>query len=84
MKILTIADIVVPALCGEFDANRFKGIDLILSCGDLPSYYLEYVVSLLDAPLFFVHGNHDNITPPIAAGAPNQGGEPVALKVPGQ
>jgi len=28
-------------------------IDLVLACGDLPFYYLEYVASLLDAPLFF-------------------------------
>jgi hypothetical protein len=33
--------------------------ELILACGDLPSYYLEYIVSLLDRPLYYVHGNHD-------------------------
>lgn len=33
--------------------------DLVLSCGDLPFDYLEYVVSRLDVPLLYVPGNHD-------------------------
>lgn len=35
-------------------------IDLLLSCGDLPYSYLEFLVTNLD-PLhaFYVHGNHD-------------------------
>jgi Icc-related predicted phosphoesterase len=31
----------------------------VLSCGDLPFDYLEYLVSRLDVPLFYVPGNHD-------------------------
>ena len=38
---------------------------LILACGDLPYYYLEYIVGLLDVPLFYVHGNHDKVVAPI-------------------
>jgi Icc-related predicted phosphoesterase len=34
-------------------------VDLILGCGDLPYYYLEYIVSMLDKPMYYVHGNHD-------------------------
>jgi hypothetical protein len=33
--------------------------DLVLSCGDLPFDYLEYLVSRLDVPLLYVLGNHD-------------------------
>ncbi len=33
--------------------------DLVLSCGDLPFDYLEYLVSRLDVPLLYVPGNHD-------------------------
>ena len=33
--------------------------DLILGCGDLPAYYLDYLVSKLDVPLYAIHGNHD-------------------------
>ena len=39
--------------------------DLVLSCGDLPFDYLEYLVSRLDVPLLFVPGNHDpSLVPP--------------------
>jgi Icc-related predicted phosphoesterase len=37
----------------------FKDTDLVISCGDLPYYYLESVSEILGAPLFFVRGNHD-------------------------
>jgi Icc-related predicted phosphoesterase len=61
MRILTISDKVEPVLYGPYIRERVGKIDLILACGDLPSYYLEYIVGLLDAPLYFVHGNHDKV-----------------------
>ena len=33
--------------------------DVVVSCGDLPFDYLEYMVSRLDVPLVYVPGNHD-------------------------
>ena len=37
----------------------------MLSCGDLPFDYLEYLVSRLDVPLLYVPGNHDpSLVPP--------------------
>jgi Icc-related predicted phosphoesterase len=33
--------------------------DFIVSCGDLPFDYLEYLVSTLNVPLLYVPGNHD-------------------------
>ncbi len=33
--------------------------DLVVSCGDLPFDFLEYLVSRLDVPLLYVPGNHD-------------------------
>jgi Icc-related predicted phosphoesterase len=35
-------------------------VDLVVSCGDLPPDYLEYVVSMLNKPLVYVPGNHDS------------------------
>ena len=32
---------------------------MILACGDLPSYYLEYLLNSLNVPLYYVPGNHD-------------------------
>ena len=59
MRILTVSDKVEPVLYGPYIRERVGQIDLILACGDLPYYYLEYIVSLLDRPLYYVHGNHD-------------------------
>lgn len=64
MRILTVSDKIEPVLYGPYLRERVGKIDLILGCGDLPGYYLEYIVGLLDAPLFFVHGNHDRPAAP--------------------
>ena len=59
MKILTVSDSVEPVLYDHFDGERFSGVNLILSCGDLPPEYLSFLVHALDAPLYYVKGNHD-------------------------
>ncbi len=59
MRVLTVSDKVEPVLYGPYIRERVGKIDLILACGDLPYYYLEYIVGLLDRPLYYVHGNHD-------------------------
>src|SRR3954452_17065103 len=33
--------------------------EIVLSAGDLPWHYIEYVASCVDAPVVFVPGNHD-------------------------
>ena len=59
VKILAVADQVVELLCGPGVGQRFGDVDLVVSCGDLPYDYLEYLVTLLNVPVFFVRGNHD-------------------------
>jgi len=39
--------------------------DLIVSCGDLPFDYLEFLVTSLGVPLVYVPGNHDPNVKPI-------------------
>jgi uncharacterized protein len=58
IKILAIADQVVPQLELVEIPERFRDVDLILSCGDLPFDYLEYLVSRFNKPLYYVYGNH--------------------------
>ena len=58
MKILGLSDIEVPAVYSQHITERFNDIDLVVSCGDLPAVYLEFVVSMLDLPLYYVQGNH--------------------------
>lgn len=59
MKILTVSDIVVAELTGRFDVRPFDGLDLVLSCGDLPPEYLTSLRERLNVPLYYVRGNHD-------------------------
>lgn len=63
MRILTVSDKIEPVLYNRYIRERVGEIDLVLGCGDLPEYYLEYIVSLVDAPLYYVHGNHDQPQP---------------------
>ncbi|HEX8967476.1 MAG TPA: metallophosphoesterase [Chloroflexota bacterium] len=58
-KILAVSDEVDSRLYGNRGTRARSGPDLILSCGDLPAYYLDYLVSTLDVPLYAIHGNHD-------------------------
>jgi Icc-related predicted phosphoesterase len=59
LKILAITDQVVDSLHSPNVVRRFGEVDLIISCGDLPYDYLDYIVTMLNKPMYFVHGNHD-------------------------
>jgi Icc-related predicted phosphoesterase len=59
MKILVVSDKVNHYLYSEGIKQCCKEVNFILSCGDLPFDYLEYIVTMLNKPLFYVFGNHD-------------------------
>jgi uncharacterized protein len=59
LKILFISDRVEPLLHGPSLTAYAKGVGAVVSCGDLPFDYLEYVVTVLGAPVYYVLGNHD-------------------------
>jgi Icc-related predicted phosphoesterase len=60
MKILTISDNVLPQLENSTNLERqYQGAEAVISCGDMPAPYLEYITSVLNLPLFYVRGNHD-------------------------
>lgn len=60
MKILLISDSIIDHIHSSSIAERMKDIDFVISCGDLPNYYLEYIVTMLNKPLFYVMGNHSS------------------------
>jgi Icc-related predicted phosphoesterase len=60
VKILAVSDQVVNAVYNGHIEKRFGDIDLAVSCGDLPYSYLEFIVTMLSVPCFYVHGNHDH------------------------
>ena len=62
MKILLLADHEEKILWDDWSeetAEQFSDIDLILSAGDLDADYLEFLVTMLNVPLVYVNGNHD-------------------------
>ena len=58
MKILCISDQIDPQIYSPRIKERFADVDVILSAGDLPLDYLDFIISSLNKPLFFVFGNH--------------------------
>ncbi len=58
-RILAVSDRVEPRIYGPGIRNVAANIDFVAACGDLPYYYLEYIISTLNRPLYYVHGNHD-------------------------
>jgi Icc-related predicted phosphoesterase len=59
VKILAVSDQVVERVYSLVNSGHFKSVDLIIGCGDLPYTYLEYIVTVLSVPLYYVPGNHD-------------------------
>ncbi|MFO8034618.1 MAG: metallophosphoesterase family protein [Candidatus Bipolaricaulota bacterium] len=59
MKVLVVSDAVSPVVYEEKAHKRFAEVEMVFSCGDLPYDYLEFIVTALNVPLLYVHGNHD-------------------------
>ncbi len=75
-KVLSVSDKTVPIIYSPQIRNRFKDVDLLIGCGDLDYYYLEFIVSSLDVPLYYVRGNHDKVVEysgPVQRTAPGGG-----------
>jgi len=58
MKILCVSDQIDPLIYTNSIKQRYADVDIILSAGDLPMDYLDFIVSTLNKPMFFVFGNH--------------------------
>lgn len=58
MEVLSISDKVVDFIFSPACKTSFSNVDFVISCGDLPYYYVEYVQNGLGRDVFFVRGNH--------------------------
>ncbi len=59
MKLLCISDRVERLLYGP-NLNAYAAdVEAVVSCGDLPFAYLEYIITFLGVPVYYVLGNHD-------------------------
>ena len=59
IKILTVSDVVDPALHQRAGNDVFSEIDAVISCGDLPPEYLTRLAHAFNTQLYYVGGNHD-------------------------
>jgi Icc-related predicted phosphoesterase len=60
MKFLAVSDHILPQLeNSENVRQQFGDVAAVISCGDLPAPYLEFLSSTLNTPMYYVRGNHD-------------------------
>lgn len=60
MRILAVADEEAAKFYDFYEPGALKEFDLIIACGDLSRPYLEFLVTMANCPLLYVHGNHDD------------------------
>src|SRR5207302_1206847 len=58
MRVLAVSDVVEPQLYNSAVKEWLGPVDLVISCGDLPPEYLDFLASALNVPLAHVIGNH--------------------------
>jgi hypothetical protein len=59
MRILAVTDQIDRGMTNPAVLRQRAGdAELLLSCGDLPSNYLDFIASALNRQLYYVHGNH--------------------------
>ena len=59
LRILLVSDFTEDSLNRDIEDKTLPDIDLIISCGDMAPEYLSYLRDRVDAPLYYVKGNHD-------------------------
>lgn len=59
MKILCVSDQIDPLVYSSAAKERFADIDAVLCAGDLSTDYIDFIVSTLNKPTYFVFGNHN-------------------------
>lgn len=59
MKILCVSDQIDPLIYSSNAQKNFPDVDLVLCAGDLPMDYIDFIVTVLNKPTYFIFGNHD-------------------------
>jgi len=60
VKILAVSDNRLPHfLNAEYLHTHYSDADILVSCGDMDTDYLDFIASVLTLPLYYVRGNHD-------------------------
>ncbi len=59
MKILCVSDEIDPFIYTSSVKQSFGDVAAVLCAGDLPMDYIDFIVSTLNKPTYFVFGNHN-------------------------
>jgi Calcineurin-like phosphoesterase. len=59
VKFLCISDDTDILIYSPSSKERYKDIDLVLSAGDLPIRYYDYITTVMSKELYYVYGNHN-------------------------
>jgi uncharacterized protein len=60
LKIMFVSDYESPYIWDYFNPDKFRDVELMISCGDLKAEYLSFLVTMIKAPLFYIPGNHND------------------------
>lgn len=60
LKALAVCDRVEEQIYSAAVRSNYPDVRIVFGCGDLPYYYLEYIVTVLSVPVLYVRGNHDD------------------------
>jgi Icc-related predicted phosphoesterase len=58
IPILAVTDEIDPRIYSETLRERLGHVAFVVSCGDLPPSYLEFIADALNRPVYYVLGNH--------------------------
>lgn len=59
LRLLVVSDFIDKDLTRKIQEKNLGPVDLIISCGDLAPEYISMLRDRIDAPLYYVKGNHD-------------------------
>ena len=59
MKILCVSDQIDPLIYSVNAQKNFPDVDAVLCAGDLPMDYVDFIVTVLNKPTYFIFGNHN-------------------------
>ncbi|MGD0248319.1 MAG: metallophosphoesterase [Candidatus Limnocylindrales bacterium] len=59
IRLLAVSDVLEPTLIDPRNRTAVSPVDLIVGCGDLDCDDLAFICDGFNAPIVYVHGNHD-------------------------
>ena len=59
MKILCISDATDTLIYSSIAPDLYRDVDFVISAGDLPLRYYDYIQTMLRKDVYYVYGNHN-------------------------